>query len=71
MPDPQASLSPVCSGTPLPPITLKAAPSVKNHKASRVKPDMNDEEITPKSSIDLGYENLSKTVADYVCFFRV
>jgi hypothetical protein len=50
---PQASLSPVCSGTPLPPPALKAAPSVKNHRASRIKPDVNDEGITPKSSIDL------------------
>jgi hypothetical protein len=47
MPDPQASHSPVCSGTPLSPPTLKAAPSVKNHRASRIKPDVNDQGITP------------------------
>jgi hypothetical protein len=53
MPDPQASLSTVCSGTALPPPALKAAPSVKNHRARRVKPDVNDEGITPRSSIGL------------------
>ena len=53
MPDPQASHSPVCSGTALPPPALKAVPSVKNHRARRVKPDVNDLGITAKPSIGL------------------
>ena len=39
MPDSQASLSPVGSGTLQPPPTPKAAPSVKNRGTDSVKPD--------------------------------
>jgi hypothetical protein len=41
MPDPQASLSPVYSGTPQPPPASKAVPSAKNRGVGRVKPDAN------------------------------
>jgi hypothetical protein len=40
IPDPQASLSPVYSGTPQPPPVSKAVPSVKNRGASRIKPNV-------------------------------
>jgi hypothetical protein len=41
MPNPQASLSPVYSGTPQPAPASKAVPSVKNRGPGRVKPDAN------------------------------
>lgn len=41
VPDLQASLSPVYSGTPQPPPSSKAVPSVKNRGAGRVKPNAN------------------------------
>lgn len=41
MPDPQTSLSPVCSNTPQPPSVPVAASSVKSREESNIKPDTN------------------------------
>jgi hypothetical protein len=40
MPDPEASLSVECSGTPQPPPIPNAAPPVKNRGAGSIKPDV-------------------------------